>query len=87
MSTRHTIKSEDLSWRAVGDELVILDLRGMRYLSLNGTGAVLWTALENGASDDELVGLLIDRFERDGPSAERDVDDFLRDCRGLGLLE
>lgn len=86
MSTRHTIQQEALTWREIDGEIVILDLEASKYLSLNGTGAMLWTALADGADDDELITLLADRFGIDAETAERDVTDFLRRCVDLGLL-
>jgi len=84
---RHEIRAEDLSWRDVEDEVVILDLRSSRYLSLNGTGALLWQALDAGADDAALVDLLVDRFGVPAGAAAADVAAFLDHCVGLGVLK
>lgn len=86
MSTRHTIQNDALTWREIDGEIVILDLQASKYLSLNGTGAMLWTALADGADDDQLIAMLTDRFEIDAGTAENDVTAFLRRCADLGLV-
>jgi hypothetical protein len=86
LSTRHTIQKDALTWREIDGEIVILDLAASKYLSLNGTGALLWTALADGADDDQLIAVLTDRFEIDAETAGRDVSAFLQRCVALGLV-
>lgn len=86
MSTRHMIRTEGLTWREVDGEIVILDMRGSKYLSLNGTGALLWKAMAEGAEDDRLIALLADQFELDEETAARDVDAFIERCVGLDIV-
>jgi hypothetical protein len=82
----HTIREENLSWREVDKEIIILDLGSSKYLSLNGTGALLWKRLAIGADDAELVDLLVDSFRIDRAVAENDVRAFLDHCSSLGIL-
>ena len=39
------LRAEELEWRQVDDEIVILDARKGTYLAINGSGALLWPAL------------------------------------------
>jgi coenzyme PQQ synthesis protein D (PqqD) len=87
MSTRHTIHTEALTWREINGEVVILDLEASKYLSLNGTGALLWSALAEGADDAQLIELLTERYGIDEATATRDVDAFLDRCATLGLVQ
>jgi Coenzyme PQQ synthesis protein D (PqqD) len=84
--TRLRLRSNDLAWRMVDDEIVAVDLRTSTYLNTNGSGAVLWRALADGATDEELVALLVDEFGIDADRAHADVDRFVDAVRSRGLL-
>ena len=57
--TRLTI-SPSVTSRQLDDELILLDLRGGEYFSLNRSGAAVWQALADGHDlaqiDDEVAG-------------------------------
>ena len=74
---RMTLKMDDLTWREVHDELLVLDMATATYLTLNGSAKVLWQRLADGATVNELVGALIDRYRITPERAESDVRDFL----------
>ena len=81
------IREEDVHWRQVGDEVVILDLRTSQYFSLNGTGALLWPLLSGGATAAELATELATAFDLDAETAQRDVEAFLAALRERDLLD
>lgn len=58
-------------------------------LRLNTSGSLLWDALSNGASKDELLALLAEQFdaqEDDLPLLEQDLSNYLETLRTLGIL-
>ena len=63
-----------------------LDLRESRYLAVNPTGKVLWDALAEGATRDDLVGRLVETFGVERARAEHDVDTFTAELESRGLL-
>lgn len=77
-----------VTWRWVAGEVVALDLKADEYLALDGTGAVLWKHLEDGATVDALVSALEAAFDATGDRSivERDVVEFLDQLRGRALL-
>ena len=77
----------DLHWRSVEGEIVALDVANSEYLSINGSGAMLWAALGEGTTQVALVELLRERFDLSPDVAERDVAAFLHDVRAQGLLD
>jgi hypothetical protein len=82
------LRRDGLSWRRSGEEVIVLDLRTSRYLSLNGTGALLWEQLA--AADRttaELAGLLRDRHGIAVKAATTDVEAFVADLRAQALLD
>lgn len=85
MGTVHV--SEHVEWRAIEDEVVVLDLRTELYLSFNASGAVLWCSLAEGATNDELVQRLITGFDVDEEQARADVNEFVEELLERGLVE
>ena len=79
--------------RNIAGDIVIVPV-GETALKYNGmitatsTGAAIWQALESGAgSKDDLVRVLLDRFDIDPDTASADVDAFLAQLRQADLLE
>jgi hypothetical protein len=81
------LRSEGLSWRQVGDEVVLLDTKSAEYLSVNRTGAFLWPRMVQGCTVTELTEALADHFGVSAEQAATDTDSFLDSLRQLGLLE
>ena len=81
------VRTANVSWQQVEDEIVVLDLDGSAYFKLNETGAVLWQPLLSGTTEAELVGLLCAHFDIDEAQATADVQAFCDDLRAHGLLE
>jgi len=84
---QYAIDSSEAVWREVGDDVIILDVRTSTYLSLNGSGRLLWLALEGGAKLSDLVALLVDEFAIEESRAVEDVDAFLASLDERQLLQ
>lgn len=80
------LRDEAVSWRRIGQELVALDMEQSNYLSVNATGALLWSSLAEGATRGGLVSLIAERFNLAAERAAQDVDSFLADLSRRGLL-
>lgn len=80
------LRTEDLDWREIDHDIVILDGRDASYLTLNGAGALLWRTLATGATRNELVRLLLDTYEVDAVTAGTDTDAFLSNLLQRGFL-
>ena len=84
--------NKDFVLRQVADTWVVLPVgaasvsfNGM--LSLNGSGALLWQALEKGADREALADVLTAEYEVERAVALADVDEFLTTLRNAGCLE
>lgn len=84
--TRLALRTDDLYWREIDDEIVVLEGRASRYLSVNDSGAVLWRLLARGATREELIAALVETYELDAAGAASDADRFLEDMRAASLL-
>jgi Coenzyme PQQ synthesis protein D (PqqD) len=80
------LRDADLDWREVEGELVALDLRESRYLAINRTGRVLWSALAEGATQDELIERLVESFDIERARAAADVEAFTAELESRDLL-
>jgi coenzyme PQQ synthesis protein D (PqqD) len=80
------LRREDLEWRELEGEIVVLDLRRSTYLAVNRVGALLWPRLLDGATHNDLVQTLVDDFGLASSEAESDVSAFLQDLREQELL-
>jgi len=77
---------EEVEWRLVEGEVLALDMASQTYLSANRTGAVVWSALADGATREELVARLVAVFDVSENAASADVDAFLGALRARGML-
>ena len=74
--------------RRIGDEFVLVPLAGRgvdidSILNLNKVGAFIWEQLDGTRSGAEVVDALVERFEVDRRTADKDYLDFLTTLRGL----
>jgi hypothetical protein len=87
-TARWRVKPPDqLVWREVASEVVILDLRTSMYWTLNGSAAVLWLTLAEGATAEQLAERLVETYGIEAEVAARDVSAFLGSCHAQDLLE
>ena len=77
--------------REVAGETVVvptgaeLNFNGM--ITLNESAKLLWHALENETSQEELIKIILGEFNVDEATAERDVALFIEKLKGLDFLE
>jgi hypothetical protein len=76
-----------LEWREIDGEIVALDVRRSVYLAVNESGAILWPALAEGATEDDLTGRLQEAFDLDADRARQDLDAFVAMLREHDLLD
>ena len=62
-----------------------LDFNGM--MSLNETGAFIFSKMLDGTTKEQLIEDLISEYEVEREIAQKDVDDFIKKVEGEGLLE
>lgn len=80
------IDTENVLAREVEGEIVILDLTTQRYIGGNRSVTVLWPLLEAGASREQLITALIEKFSIERAEADRDIAAFLDSLEEFGLL-
>ena len=80
------LRTDDLIWQELDDEVVVLDLRASSYLRLNDTAATLFRELDRSGTAATLVSTILAAYDVDPATARRGVDDFLEELDRRGLL-
>jgi DNA-binding GntR family transcriptional regulator len=80
------LRKDDLDWREIDDEIVVLDTRDAVYLSVQGSGALVWRLLAESATKDSLIEALVEKYGVDSTRATADVEAFLATLNDRGLL-
>jgi hypothetical protein len=80
------LRSEGVAWTDVDGEVVALDERESVYVAANEAGGLLWNALAEGATRQELSGALAAAYGLSAERAAADTDAFLAQLRARGLL-
>jgi hypothetical protein len=80
------LRNNDLDWREIDDEIVVLDTRDAVYLSVQGSGALAWRLLAKSTTKDSLIDALVEKYGIDSTRASTDVDAFLATLNDKGLL-
>ncbi|HKH18662.1 MAG TPA: PqqD family protein [Solirubrobacteraceae bacterium] len=84
---RLRLRDADVHWQDLDGEVVALEARQSAYLAANPAGSLLWRALVDGSTRDELARGLVDEFGIDHDRALADTDVFLEQLTAWGLLE
>jgi hypothetical protein len=75
-----------VTWREVGDEVVLLDGSSATFLQANATASLLWRTIAGGATRSQLIDALVGEFDVDEATAAEAVDAFVDACRRRRLL-
>ncbi|MFA6861902.1 MAG: PqqD family protein [Bacilli bacterium] len=83
---------EGLILKKVSDEWVVVPVNADKVsfngmLTLNETSAFLFANLEKGATEDQLVSAMTNRYTVDEKTARSDIREFLDGLRKRGLLD
>ncbi len=56
-------------------------------IMLNNSGVFLWNRLESGATRDELLASMLEKYDVSETEAAADIDAFVEQLTGAGILE
>ena len=85
------IKKEMILRTIAGDNIlvpgadVVLDLNGL--FMLTETGAFIWKMLPNVKTEDEIVAKMLEEYDVDRETAQKDVTEFLVRLRNFGIID
>ena len=71
------LRVDEVAWRDVGDELIVLELATSTYLTLNGSAKQLWIGLSEGEDDPALIDRLTAAYGITEEQAAVDTEAFV----------
>ena len=86
------VRSELVVARVVAGETLIVPVRAKvgdlaSIYTFNGTGTLIWKLLETPKSVTQLATAVTQEYEIESERAERDVAEFVREMKAVGLVE
>lgn len=81
------LRSDDVTWREIDGEMVILDLSSSTYLRTNQTGSSLMRMLAEDRSIDELADGLVGAYGISPEQARIDTEAFIQMLEEQRLLD
>jgi len=85
-SRRFRSANPNLVSEIIDGEAVIVNLEKGLYYSLAKSGAEIWDALQAGASDTDIVDVLLTRYSADRTVIEAAVADLIRQLKEEGVI-
>lgn len=86
MNAQRTVHhARDAVWRRYDEQVAVISLDASRVRLFNAVGSFLWERCD-GATVDQLVAAVRDRFAVDEATARADVEGFVDDLVARGLL-
>ncbi len=77
---------EDIIWRRIEDEVVVITEDGLSVHVLNKTAAHIWELCDGRHDLNDIADMVCERFEVSVDEAKADVKAMLAQLEGLGLL-
>jgi hypothetical protein len=85
-STSRVVRTEGIMTAPVDDEIVLLNMKGNNYISLDAIGRRIWELLETPIAVNELCQQLAEEFEGTQEQICADVLSFLAELEQEGLV-
>ena len=79
-------RTEDIVWRRIGDEIVVILENGQSVNVLNKTAAHIWELCDGTKGAEEIAASLCERFEVELEEATADVRDVISRFEKYGIL-
>jgi Coenzyme PQQ synthesis protein D (PqqD) len=71
----------------LGNDVIILDLRAGLYFSVNDVGALVWQLIQEPRTVGQVRDAVLDSFDVDPQTCERDVRALIQDLVSRNLVE
>jgi hypothetical protein len=85
-TVERVVVPEDVAFREVGGEAVILNLETEHYFTLDAVGTRMWKLLEEYGELGKVVEVLLVEYEVERRVVERDLAALVGELVGEGLL-
>jgi hypothetical protein len=80
------VAAKDLVSCNLADDVVILNLKDGIYYGLNSVGGRIWSLIQESRTVDQIRDAILEEYEIDPDSCERDLQVLLRDLAARELV-
>jgi hypothetical protein len=80
-------QAEDIIWRRIGDDIVIIKDDGLSTHILNKTAAFIWELCDGKRNIDEIVASLCERYDVLLEEARADTREIIEDLTKAGVIK
>lgn len=79
--------SEDVVFRILGDEAVILNLASGVYFGLDTVGTRMWQLMSEHGSTDKVIAAMLDEYEVEEGELRSDLEKLIEQLSEKGLVK
>jgi hypothetical protein len=81
------VRAEDVIWRRIGDEIVVVKDDGLSIHVLNKTAAIIWEACADTLDPGAIAARLCEHYIISPDEAKNDVVNTMEKMEKIGLLK
>jgi len=78
--------NDEILWREVDDEVVIVDPDRDDYFYLNSTGKEIWELINKGCSIEKIIEVVSNKYKEDREKIRKDIKKFIDNLRKKNIL-
>ncbi|MFC2061725.1 PqqD family protein [Elusimicrobiota bacterium] len=78
---------EDILWKIVDGEVVMVSTEKEQYSYLNPTGTEIWKMINDEYTKDEMAKEIKIKYETSGQKLNKDIDEIIEKLLEQGLIE
>lgn len=78
--------ANDLIWRLLDNNAIVVSPHVGEVRVLNGMGTVIWQLLVEKKSQDQIEDFLVANYDVTHEDAQKDIQEFIRDLTDRGIL-
>lgn len=86
MKTENLTQAEDIIWRRIGDEVVVIKDDGLSTHVLNKTAAFIWELCDGKHDIAGITGKLVERFDVTEEVAAADINEVIGKLLKIGIV-
>lgn len=87
MMERRVVRNDDIAWRRIEDEIVVIANDGKTVHILNKTTAYIWELCDGTRNLDEIAACLFERFDVPLEEVSADIQNVTAELQELRLLD
>ena len=80
------LRADEVVWRKIDDNVVIVDVDATNILTLNSTAAFLWEQCDGTRNEKEIAEVMADTYDADYNEILEDVTETTKQLEEKGLL-